>query len=345
MLNPLRITISTSVAAAFLATLWGRMSTQKARSCQIFALHSLRNFWLFGLGAMKPRTALTAAFLALAVTIAHAGLTKDVAEAVTWYRKATANGDVETQKNVSRQGMQNQCNQLGASNKNAESEKSVRSGVAMLNEMATDLYKRGDYQNALQVAKKSLESSECNLAPDDPQVTIPRKILEDIYRTQRSNEAAESSYKRSPSISENTFGPYKSNEIAPPGDLAEVYVETHKDNGNQLPIAAIVVGFLYWAFCIFMSNLIYNDALKNHIGPNPRAGAESNKKTGMNPGEIASLALWLGIFGILEYYRTRTQKIAIAADYPCDENGRDFYNIALGLFIMTLPAFVIMGSI
>ena len=60
---------------------------------------------------------------------------------------------------------------------------------------------------------------------------------------------------------------------------------------------------------------------------------------------MASVALWLNIFGFLEYLRTRKSKIARAADYPCDKSGIIVYLISLTLFVAALPFFPIIAMI
>jgi hypothetical protein len=115
-----------------------------------------------------------------------------------------------------------------------------------------------------------------------------------------------------------------------------------RDLVTRVPTPALVIGVFYWGFCVVASYLNYRDARQHHVGPNPQADRGFNRS--LKPGEIATVVLWLGLIGLLEYLRTREERLARAAHFPCDESGIVFYSIALALFIAALPVFVIMGS-
>jgi hypothetical protein len=116
-----------------------------------------------------------------------------------------------------------------------------------------------------------------------------------------------------------------------------------RDLYGHAPTPVLVVGVFYWVFCLAASYLTYIDARHYRIGPNPQEVSRLGRS--LKPGETAAVVLWLGFIGLLEYLRTRKEMIALAANYPCDESGIFVYVISLVLFIPSLPAFVIMGSI
>ena len=116
-----------------------------------------------------------------------------------------------------------------------------------------------------------------------------------------------------------------------------------RDLFTKGPNPPLIVGFLYWGFCLATSYWTYSDARHFRIGPNPRVDSGFNRS--LKPGEIATVVLWLGLFGLLEYFRTRDERIALADEYPSDKSGIIFYVVALALYVPMLPALVIMGGI
>ncbi|PJB96305.1 MAG: hypothetical protein CO080_03560, partial [Nitrospirae bacterium CG_4_9_14_0_8_um_filter_70_14] len=76
-----------------------------------------------------------------------------------------------------------------------------------LNQEVTDLYRAGQYDRAVVVAKKALEVAEKDVGPNHPDVALSLNNLAWLYRTQGHYAQAEPLYRRSLAILERALGP------------------------------------------------------------------------------------------------------------------------------------------
>ena len=109
----------------------------------------------------------------------------------------------------------------------------------------------------------------------------------------------------------------------------------------KLPLNAVITGVVIWGLVVAASLFVYLDALRNRIGPNSEVDRGFNRS--LKPGEIASVVLWLNVFGFFEYLRTREERIRRATDYPCEKSGLVVYIVSLVLFAVTLPFFPLIA--
>ena len=77
----------------------------------------------------------------------------------------------------------------------------------ILNQEVMELWRTGNYDRAVTVAKKSLEVAEKALGPDHPDVATSLNNLAELYRAQGQYAQAEPLYKRSLAIWEKALGP------------------------------------------------------------------------------------------------------------------------------------------
>ena len=76
-----------------------------------------------------------------------------------------------------------------------------------LNREVTELYRAGNYDRAVVVAKKALDVAEKNAGPNHPDVAASLNNLAELYQTQGQYAQAEPLYKRSLAIMEKALGP------------------------------------------------------------------------------------------------------------------------------------------
>jgi len=93
----------------------------------------------------------------------------------------------------------------------------------ILTQEAMELYRKGNYDRAVIVAKKSLEIAEKNVGPDHPDVAISLNNLAMLYQTQGQYTLAEPLYKRSLAISEKSLGPDHPDVARSLNNLAALY--------------------------------------------------------------------------------------------------------------------------
>ena len=72
---------------------------------------------------------------------------------------------------------------------------------------ALELYRKGQYDRAVDVTKKALEVAEENVGPDHPDVASILNNLAAFYETQGQYAQAEPLYKRALAIRWKTLGP------------------------------------------------------------------------------------------------------------------------------------------
>jgi hypothetical protein len=77
----------------------------------------------------------------------------------------------------------------------------------VLNQEVMELYRAGEYGDAVVVAKKALEVAEKNLGPDHPQVATSLNKLAELHRAQGQYARAEPPCKRALAIWEKALGP------------------------------------------------------------------------------------------------------------------------------------------
>ena len=97
-----------------------------------------------------------------------------------------------------------------------------------LNEEVVNLYRSGNYDRALVVAKKALEIAEDNVGPDHPDVAISLNNLALLYKTQGQYALAEPLYKRSLAIDEKALGPDHPDVAISLNNLAALYRATNR---------------------------------------------------------------------------------------------------------------------
>ena len=82
----------------------------------------------------------------------------------------------------------------------------------ILNQESMELYRTGQYDRAVVVAKKALEVAEKNVGPNHPDVATSLNNLALLYHTQGQYASAEPLYKRALTINEKalviSFAPY-----------------------------------------------------------------------------------------------------------------------------------------
>ena len=111
----------------------------------------------------------------------------------------------------------------------AEQPKSPLEQADSLLGMAARLINTGRFQEALPLARRSLELSEANRAPDDPQLAVALDIMGVLMRSLGRYEEAASHYRRSLAIREKVFGTAHPEYASSLGYLAIVYAEQGRD--------------------------------------------------------------------------------------------------------------------
>jgi tetratricopeptide (TPR) repeat protein len=97
-----------------------------------------------------------------------------------------------------------------------------------LNDDAVSLYKQGQYDRALVVAKKALEGAERTGGPDHPDVATSLNNLALLYYSQGQYAQAEPLFKRSLAIREKALGPNHPDVAQSLENLAELYKATNR---------------------------------------------------------------------------------------------------------------------
>jgi tetratricopeptide (TPR) repeat protein len=101
--------------------------------------------------------------------------------------------------------------------------RSAEIGWEALNQEAVDLYRAGDYDRALEVAKRALEVAGKALGPDHPDVAANRNNLAALYYAQGDYAQAGPLFKRALAISEKALGPEHPNVATSLNNLATLY--------------------------------------------------------------------------------------------------------------------------
>ena len=99
----------------------------------------------------------------------------------------------------------------------------------ILNEEVMELYRTGNYDRALVVAKKALQVGEKNVGPDHPDVATSLNNLALLYYSQGQYAQAEPLYKRSLAIMEKALGPDHPNVAVSLENLAALYRATKRE--------------------------------------------------------------------------------------------------------------------
>ena len=76
-----------------------------------------------------------------------------------------------------------------------------------LSKESDDLYRKGNYERAVELGKRALEVAEKNFGPDHPDVATSLNNLALLYVAQGQYAEAEPLYKRSLAILEKALGP------------------------------------------------------------------------------------------------------------------------------------------
>ena len=97
-----------------------------------------------------------------------------------------------------------------------------------LNQEVTDLYRAGQYDRAVVVAKKALEVAEKDVGPNHPDVALSLNNLALLYATQGQYAQAEPLYRRSLAISERALGPDHPDVATSLENLAALYRATQR---------------------------------------------------------------------------------------------------------------------
>ena len=99
----------------------------------------------------------------------------------------------------------------------------------ILNKEVHTLYKKGDYDRAVVVAKKALEIAKENTGPNHLSVAVSLNNLASLYDHQSKYAEAEPLFKRSLAINEKALGP-EHPDVAPIlHNLAELYRATDRE--------------------------------------------------------------------------------------------------------------------
>ena len=106
--------------------------------------------------------------------------------------------------------------------------RSAEIGWEALNQEAVDLYRAGDYDRALEVAKRALEVAGKALGPDHPDVAANRNNLAALYYAQGDYAQAEPLFKRSLAIWEKALGPDHPNVANALENIASLYRATQR---------------------------------------------------------------------------------------------------------------------
>jgi len=97
-----------------------------------------------------------------------------------------------------------------------------------LNDEVESLYRQGQYDRAIVVAKKALDVAERTVGPDHPNVATSLNNLAALYQAQGQYAQAEPLYKRSLAIREKALGPNHPDVAQSLENLAELYKATNR---------------------------------------------------------------------------------------------------------------------
>ena len=92
-----------------------------------------------------------------------------------------------------------------------------------------DLYRTGEYDRAVIIAKKALDVAEKNVGPDHPSVATTLNNLALLYDNQAQYALAEPLYKRALAIDEEAYGPDHPGVATSLNNLAGLYRATKRD--------------------------------------------------------------------------------------------------------------------
>ena len=97
-----------------------------------------------------------------------------------------------------------------------------------LNDESVSLYRQGQYDRGVVVAKKALQVAEHAVGPDDPIVATSLNILGLLYVAQGQYAQAEPLYKRALAINEKALGPDHPTVATCLENLAALYRMTNR---------------------------------------------------------------------------------------------------------------------
>ena len=97
-----------------------------------------------------------------------------------------------------------------------------------LNQEVMELYRTGQYDRAVTVAKAALKVAEQNVGPDHPNVATSLNNLAELYHTQGDYAKAEPLYKRALAILEQALGPDHPDVATSLENLAGLYRVTKR---------------------------------------------------------------------------------------------------------------------
>jgi tetratricopeptide (TPR) repeat protein len=99
-----------------------------------------------------------------------------------------------------------------------------------LNYEVAQLYRAGNYDRAVVLAKQALSIAEANVGPNHPAVATSLNNLAELYRTQGQYAQAEPLYKRSLAIWEKALGPDHPNVAASLENMAALMRKMGRDD-------------------------------------------------------------------------------------------------------------------
>jgi tetratricopeptide (TPR) repeat protein len=98
-----------------------------------------------------------------------------------------------------------------------------------LNQEVLELYRAGQYDRALVVAKKALDIAEKSTYPNHPSVATSLNNLAELYRAQGQYAQAEPLYKRALAIREKALGPDHPDVATVLENMVALYRATERD--------------------------------------------------------------------------------------------------------------------
>ena len=103
-----------------------------------------------------------------------------------------------------------------------------------LNKEVMELYRAGNYDRAVTVAKKSLEVAGRNTGLDHPSVATSLNNLAELYKTQGQYAQAEPLYKRSLAIMEKALGPDHPSVATSLGNMVALYRKSGREKEAEV---------------------------------------------------------------------------------------------------------------
>jgi len=97
-----------------------------------------------------------------------------------------------------------------------------------LNKRVLELYRKGQYDRAIVLAKKALEVAEENVGQNHPDVATSLNNLAELYRAKADYDKAEPLYKRVLAIDEKALGPDHPKVAETLENLAKLYRATKR---------------------------------------------------------------------------------------------------------------------